>query len=82
MVCSHLSYETQQTYATTKEALSQRFQLPSKRKLYKVEFDSRHRRDKESWADIGDDLLLLASKAFPKLLDEARKELAQSKYLD
>ena len=64
------------------EALSQRFELPSKQQLYKVEFESRQRRDEEYWADFADDLLLLASRVFPSLQDEARKELALSKYLD
>ena len=72
---SWLSHETQQSYATTKEALSQRFELPSKWQLYKVEFENRQRWDKESWADFGDDLLLLASKVFPSLQNEAREEL-------
>ena len=54
MAYSGLSHETQQSYATTKEALSQQFESPSKRQLYKVEFESRQKRDKESWADIGD----------------------------
>ena len=79
---SRFSHETQQSYATTKKALSQQFEPPSKRQLYKVEFESRQKRDKESWADFGNDLLLLASKAFPSLQDEAREELALRKYLD
>ena len=48
----------------------------------KVEFESRQKQDKESWADFSNDLLLLASKAFPSLQDDAREELAVSKYLD
>ena len=79
---SRLSHETQQSYATTKAALCERFEPPSKRQLYKVEFESRQKRDKESWADFGDALLLLASRAFPSLQDEAREELALSRYLD
>ena len=46
------------------------------------EFESRQKRDKESWADFGNNLLLLASKAFPSLQDEAKEKLALSKYLD
>ena len=53
----------------------------SKRQLNKVEFESRQKRHKESWADIGNDLLLLVSKAFPSLQDEAREELALSMLL-
>ena len=64
---SQLSHETQQFYATIKEALSQRFKPPSKPQLYKVKLKSRQKQDKESWADFGNDLLLLASKAFPSL---------------
>ena len=48
MVYSGLSHHTQQSYATTKESLSQQFEPPSKRQLYKVEFESRQRQDKES----------------------------------
>ena len=47
-----------------------------------IKFESRQRREKESWANFGDDLLLLGSKAFPSLQDKAREELALSKYLD
>ena len=79
---TRLSHETQQHYTTIKEALHERFEPPSKRHLYKVEFESRKKRDKESWADFGDELLLLASKAFPSLQDEAREELALTRYLD
>ena len=45
---------------------------PSMQQLYKVEYESRQRRNKESQADFADDLLLLASKVFPSLQDEAR----------
>ena len=55
---------------------------PSMQQLYKVEFESRQRRNKEYWADLADDMLLLASKVFPSLKDEAREKLALSKYLD
>ena len=79
---TQLSHKTQGSYATTKEALSQRFELPSKWQLYKVEFKSRQKQGKESWVDFGDDLLLLASKVFSSLQDKAREELALSKYLD
>ena len=61
---TRLSHETRQAYATTKKALCKRFEPPSKRQLYKVEFESRRKRDKESWADFGNELLLLSSKAF------------------
>ena len=74
MAYTRLSHETQQAYATTKKALCEWFEPPSKRQLYKVELESRRKRDKESGADFGDKLLLLASKAFPDFQDEAREE--------
>ena len=64
---SQLSHETQQFYAIIKEALSQRFKPLSKPQLYKVKLESRQKQEKESWADFGNDLLLLANKAFPGL---------------
>ena len=48
---AHVAYtrqfhETQQAYATTKKALCERFEPPSKRQLYKVELESRRKRDR------------------------------------
>ena len=82
MAYNHLAHKTQGNYSATKAALLERFEPPSKHQLYKVEFESRRKQGKESWADFGDELLVLASKAFPSLQDEAREELALSKYLD
>ena len=82
MAYNHLAHETQRDYSSTKAALRERFEPPSKRQLYKVEFKSRRKQSKESWADFGDELLMLASKAFPSLQDETQEELALSKYLD
>ena len=79
---NRLAHETQGDYSLTKVALHERFEPPSKRPLYKVEFESRRKQSKESWADFGDELLVFASKAFPLLQDEPQKELAFSKYLD
>ena len=79
---TRLSHKTHQAYATTKKALCERFEPLSKWQLYKVQLESRRKRDKESWADFGDELLLLASKAFPDFQDEAREELALIRYLD
>ena len=79
MAYNHLAHETQGDYSLTK---AERFEPPSKRPLYKVEFESRRKQSKESWADFGDELLVFASKAFPLLQDEPQKKLAFSKYLD
>jgi len=47
-----------------------------------VELNSRTRREGESWADFGDVLLVLASRAFPDFQHEALEQLALDRYLD
>jgi len=70
MAFAQLAHETQQSYATAKQALIDRFDPPSKQQLYNVKFKARTKRDKEMWADFPDELFQLASKAFPKLQEE------------
>ena len=77
-----LPHVTQQTYAAVKGARYERFEPDSKCELYKIQFESRRRQIGESWADFGDDLMVLVNKAFPRLQEEAREQLAMSKYLD
>ena len=79
---AQLPHETQQTYAAVKDALRERFEPESKRELYKVQFENRRKQKEESWADFGDDLMALVNKAFPRLQEEAREQLAISKYMD
>ena len=43
---NRLAHETQGNYSATKAALRERFEPPSKRQLYKVEFESRRSRAK------------------------------------
>ena len=81
MAYSRLSHETQQSYAATKEALNQRFEPPSKQQLYKAS----SRADKGETRSLGLILAMICCyllvRVFPSLQDEARKELALSKYL-
>ena len=79
---TQLPHVTQQTYAEVKGALREHFEPDSKRELYKVQFESRKKQAEENWADFGDDLMVLVNKAFPNLQEEAREQLAISKYLD
>ena len=79
---NRLTHVTQQSFATAKEALHNRFEPDSKRELYKVELERRKKSEKESWADYGDALSQLARKAFPNLQDEAREQLALNRYMD
>jgi len=62
-----LTPEVKAQYETTKAALQKRFEPESKRELYAVEFQTRKRRDGEHWEELGDNLCLLADKAFPEL---------------
>ena len=67
MAYTRLSHVTQQTYAAVKGALHERFEPNGKRELYEVQFESRRKKSKESWADFSDNLMVLVNKAFPNL---------------
>ena len=43
---------------------------------FEVEFQTRRRQQGESWAELADNLRLLADKAFPNLEDAAKERLA------
>ena len=62
-----LPLETQKSYAAAKVALKQRFEPASKQALYAAEFHSRQKQPSEDWPSFGDDLRILADKAFPDL---------------
>ena len=61
--------------------LEQRFEPASRQHLFASEFQARRKRRNEGWADFGEDLRLLANKAFPDLDDAARERLALTSYL-
>ena len=76
-----LSEETRVSYGESVKALQQRFEPESKRELYTVQFQVRHKKTDEGWADFGDALLTLAELAFPDFSSEARERLALNNYL-
>ena len=78
-----LTPDAKSSYAAAKEALQKRFEPESKRKLYLVEFQTRRRRPSEQWNDVdfGDELRVLADKAFPELDDKAKELLSLERYL-
>ena len=76
-----LTPDAKSSYAAAKEALQKRFEPESKRKLYLVEFQTRRRRPSEQWNDFGDELRVLADKAFPELDDKAKELLSLERYL-
>jgi len=77
-----LPHVIKQSYSTTKEALYSRFEPEFNRDLYRVELEKRVKLDDESWADYGDSLSQLTSKAFPTLQDKAWEQIALNYYLN
>ena len=53
------------------EAMRQRFEPDSRCELY-AKFQMRRKRKTESWANVGNDIRVLADKAFPKLGADGR----------
>ncbi len=72
--------EVKQDFQAAKEALQKRFEPESKRQLYVVEFQTRKRRPDELWSDFGDELRVLADKAFPGIDEKAKDLLSLERY--
>ena len=71
-----LSGETRANYDACVQGLRERFKPKTKKELYSAEFQARTKQPAESWAAFAEDLKVLASKAFPKLQDDAKELLA------
>ena len=65
-------------YDTGTAALRRRFE-PESRELYFTEFQTRGRVSNETWAELA--RLLIVSKVFPDLSDDARQQLALDCFL-
>jgi hypothetical protein len=63
------------------KALKERFEPSSRKTRYQAELQVRKKKSGESWADLAEDLRLLADKAYPDLEDNARERLALNAYL-
>jgi len=77
-----LPHVIKQSYSAAKEALYNRFEPEFKLELYRVELEKRVKLDDESWADYGDSLSQLTSKAFPTLQDKAQEQIALNYYMN
>ena len=62
-------------------ALRKRFEPESHKELYMTELQTRTHRKSEDCASFGDDLKLLADKAYPELPPEARERFILNQYL-
>ena len=60
-------------FEATIAALTKCFEPDSKKELYMAEMQTRSRKRKEDWAVFGEELKILADKAYPDLQEEARE---------
>ena len=72
---------TRADFALATAAMRARFEPESKKELYMAEMQTRTKKRKEDWAAFGEELKLLADKAYPDLQEEARERLALNQYL-
>ena len=68
-------------YKEAKKALKKRFEPESRKTLYIAELQTRRRRKGEDWATFGEELKLIAEKAYPDLEANAREQIALNQYL-
>ena len=76
-----LSDDKKADYETAVRSLGERFDPPSKKERYVAEFQAYQRKPNEGWAEVAEDLKLLADKAYKSLSNEARELLALNRYL-
>lgn len=72
---------TRNDFKEAVKALRKRFEPESRKELYMAELQTRTRKRGEDWASFGEDLKLLADKAYPDLQEEARERFALIQYL-
>jgi len=73
--------EVKNDYKRSKEVLQKRFEPDSKKEIYMMEFQTRKKLKGEDWATFGEDVRILAEKAYPGLQPEAQETLALNHYL-
>lgn len=72
---------TRADFTQATAALRSRFEPDSKKELYRTELLTRRKKQNEGWAAFGEDLKILADKAYSDLPDEARERFALNQYL-
>ena len=80
-VFKRLPDDTRADYELAKAALKNRFEPESQKTLYQMKLQTRVKQKGEGWAEFGKDLRVLADKAYPDLVDEARERFALNQYL-
>ena len=69
------------SFEAASKALQERFEPTTQKTRYQAELHARRKKKSESWADLADDLRLLADRAYSDLEDKARETLALNAYL-
>ena len=72
---------TRASFDESAKALRERFEPKTRKTRYQAEMQTRRKRKTESWADLAEDLRMLADKAYPEMEDKARERLALIAYL-
>lgn len=76
-----LSAANQASFDLATKALKERFEPSSQKSRYQAELRTRKKKSAETWADLAEDLRLIADKAYPDLGDDARETLALNTFL-
>ena len=73
---------TQANFAETIAALKERFKPASQKTRYQAELQTRRKKKTENWADLAEDLRVLADKAYPELENNARETGTDPEHLE
>ena len=81
MAFRRLLAASQASFSEAVKALRLRFELPSRKTRYQAELQLRWKKKDGSWADLADDLRIIADKVYANLEDKAEETLALQAYL-
>ncbi len=79
-VFTRLPDDSKADYDQAKTALKERFEPEARKTLYQTRLQTRVKQKGEGWAEFGEDLLRLADKAYPELVDAAKEQYALNQY--
>ncbi len=60
--------------------MKERFEPEARKTIYQTRLQTRVKQKGEGWAEFGEDLLRLADKAYPELVDAAKEQFALNQY--
>ncbi len=74
--------EAKATCKSSKGSLKKRFEPESKKEIYTIELQTRNKRKGEDWVVFGEDVRVLAEKAYPGLESNVQEILTLNHFLD